>query len=91
MRIGALCVALLAAGILLSPLVAHAIAPGYTLDWWTVDNGGTTSSVGGRYALNGAIGQPDAGMLSGAGYTLGGGFWGGAAPMRKVYLPLVVR
>jgi len=38
------------------------------------------------------VGQPDAGVLSGGGYTLAGGFWpGGAAARYGVYLPLVLR
>jgi hypothetical protein len=66
--------------------------PGYTLSWWTVDGGGTTSSTGGSYILDGTAGQPDADVLAGGGYTLAGGFWGGgAAVMHNIYLPLVVR
>ena len=45
------------------------------LDWFTVDGGGGTSS-GGAYAGQGTIGQPDAGVSSGGGYVLHGGFWG---------------
>ena len=65
---------------------------GYDLSWWTVDGGGGDSS-GGLYALSGTIGQPDAGVLTGGDYTLGGGFWGGgvAAVEYKVYLPVVLR
>ena len=66
----------------------------YSLGWWTVDAGGGTS-VGGIYSLSGSIGQPEAGSMSGSGYQLVGGFWGGAAgaapPLAKAYLPLVVR
>ena len=49
----------------------------YDLFWWTVDGGGAAFSSGGGYELGGAIGQPDAGTLSGGDFTLGGGFWGG--------------
>lgn len=65
---------------------------GYDLSWWTVDGGGGTAS-GGSYTLVGTIGQPDAGVLTGGNYTLGGGFWGGgvAAAGYKVYLPLILR
>ena len=72
--------------------VAYAQAGGYDLSWHTVDGGGGPLSNG-PYALNGTIGQPDAGALSGGGYTLLGGFWGGGAPaaLRKAYLPVVVR
>lgn len=64
---------------------------GYDLSWSTIDGGGYTFSEGGGYSLGGTIGQADAGALSGGGYTLAGGFWGGAAAQYRVYLPLVVR
>jgi len=65
---------------------------GYDLGWNTVDGGGTTFSAGGDYTLGGTIGQPDAGLLSGGGYVLGGGFWGGGALAQcRIYLPLVLR
>ena len=66
----------------------------YTLDWWTADGGGGTFSVGSSYSLGGTAGQPDAGLLSGNGYTLGGGFWKGGGyllPEYLIYLPLVTR
>ena len=63
---------------------------GYDLTWWTADGGGGAAS-GGGYALNGTIGQPDAGTLTGGGYTLAGGFWGGGANQRQLYLPLILR
>jgi hypothetical protein len=85
-----LAIALLAA----QPGGARTLADGlaYTLDWWTVDGGGTTHNAGGEYTLDGTVGQPDAGLLAGGNYTLGGGFWaGGAAVMHNVYLPIVLR
>ncbi len=63
---------------------------GYTLTWYTVDNGGGSNGNGG-YTLNGTVGQPDASAWSGGGYTLAGGFWGGEATQHRVYLPLVLR
>ena len=65
-----------------------------SLGWWTVDGGGHTASQGGAYELGGTAGQPDAGVLAGGGYTLGGGFWRGGettAPSYELYLPLVLR
>ena len=47
----------------------------YSVDWFTIDGGGGTSS-GGAYTVNGTIGQPDAGRMSGGPYSLVGGFWG---------------
>lgn len=69
-------------------------AGAYDLSWWTVDAGGTTFSAAEGYALGATIGQPDAAVLTGRGYTLAGGFWGGgvaAAVELDIYLPLVLR
>ena len=54
------------------------LAQPYTIDWYTVDGGGGTST-GGNYTLSGTIGQSDAATttLSGGNYTLQGGFWPG--------------
>ena len=78
------------------PSKPNAVGPpgaGFDLSWSTVDGGGATLSTGGRYALGGTMGQPDAGMLTGADYALAGGFWGGGAlgAGHKLYLPLVLR
>ncbi len=66
---------------------------GNDLTWSTLDGGGCTFSAGGGYQLGGTIGQPDAGALSGGGYTLTGGFWGNGvlAGPHRVYLPIVLR
>jgi hypothetical protein len=78
-------------------LVGGAVARsdgGYDLSWWTVDGGGATGSTGGGYSLSGTAGQPDAGVLEGGSYVLGGGFWRGgeaAAPWYEVYLPVALR
>src|SRR4051794_33098554 len=50
-------------------------AQSYSIDWFTIDGGGGTST-GGVYSVSGTIGQPDAGHMSGGNYTLDGGFWG---------------
>src|SRR5256884_9286743 len=50
-------------------------AQNYSIDWFTIDGGGGTST-GGVYSVSGTIGQPDAGHMSGGNYTLDGGFWG---------------
>jgi len=55
-----------------------ASAQNYSIDWYTIDGGGGTSS-GGPYTLSGTIGQPDAGLHTGGNYTLVGGFWGAFA------------
>jgi len=49
-------------------------AQSYSIDWFTIDGGGGTST-GGVYSVSGTIGQPDAGTMTGGPYTLVGGFW----------------
>ena len=52
-----------------------ASAQTYSIDWFTIDGGGGTST-GGVYSLSGTIGQPDAGgPMTGGTYSLVGGFW----------------
>ncbi len=54
---------------------ATANAQQYSIDWFTIDGGGGTST-GGVYSVSGTIGQPDAGgPMAGGNYSLTGGFW----------------
>jgi len=48
----------------------------YSIDWFTVDGGGGTST-GSVYSMSGTIGQPDAAAqpMTGENYSLIGGFW----------------
>lgn len=69
---------LLAAGLIVTLGTGWAAAQEYDLSWYTFDGGGATFSTGGDFELGGTIGQPDAGVLSGGGFELVGGFWGGA-------------
>ncbi len=50
----------------------------FSLDWFTIDSGGGTST-GGAYRLSGTIGQPEAHpvtvRLVGGNFSLSGGFW----------------
>ncbi len=85
----------LLAGVVLSVARASPIG-GYSLDWWTIDNGGATSSTGGDYSLNATIGQPDAAFSSGGKYTVSGGFWAGGGGSGEIiehelFVPLIVR
>lgn len=64
---------------------AFAIAPFAaaqpTIDWYTIDGGGGTST-GGLYTLSGTIGQPDAGTpMSGGSFSIVGGFWAAGSPI----------
>ena len=61
------CLLLLAFG-----LSAHAAR--FSVDWWTVD-GGAVNCAGPRFAAVGTIGQPDATAMSGATFSVEGGFW----------------
>ena len=48
----------------------------YEISWYTIDDGGGTSS-GGSYVLTGTIGQPDADWSRAGSYEVLGGFWPG--------------
>lgn len=66
---------------------------GLSLDWWTIDGGGG-SSMGGSFALDGTISQPDTGSSSGGNYQLSGGYWGAPGPVgtidNAVFIPVMV-
>ena|SRR2546426_4385756 len=49
-------------------------AQNYSIDWFTIDGGGGTST-GGVFSVTGTIGQADAGHMSGGNFSLDGGFW----------------
>ena len=64
-----------------------ASAQSYSIDWFTIDGGGGTST-GGVYAVSGTIGQPDAGgPLSGGQYSLIGGFWALPITVQTIGMP----
>jgi hypothetical protein len=64
----------------------RALAQSYSIDWFTIDGGGSTST-GGVYSVSGTIGQPDAGAMSGGSYSLIGGFWGAVIPVQQSDAP----
>ena len=81
----------LALALAVNPLAHAQSGGGYDLTWSTVASGGGRST-GDGYALNGSIGQPDAGAaLTGGGYMLVGGFQVGTMDQYRVFLPLVLR
>ena len=43
-------------------LTVSGLGQNYSIDWFTIDGGGGTST-GGVYAVSGTIGQPDAGLV----------------------------
>lgn len=68
---------LLALGFILlhSSFCLRAVGQSYSIDWFTIDGGGGTST-GGVYSVSGTIGQPDAGgPLTNGQYSITGGFW----------------
>jgi len=67
-------------------IIAH--AQNYSIDWFTIDGGGGTST-GSVYSVSGTIGQPDAGALSGGSYTVAGGFWGIVSAVQSPGAPLL--
>ncbi|MCX6903356.1 MAG: hypothetical protein NTW03_07740 [Verrucomicrobia bacterium] len=64
------------------------VAQSYSVDWFTIDGGGGLST-GGVYTVNGTIGQPDAGLMSGGNFTLQGGFWGVVSLIQTPGAPLL--
>jgi hypothetical protein len=50
----------------------------YSIDWYTIDGGSSTSSCG-QYQLTGTIGQMDTAQSRGSLYRLFGGFWPGTS------------
>lgn len=85
-QIGDLRYAALAGLVLLTTLLAG--AQPYSIDWFTIDGGGGTSTNG-QYSISGTIGQPDAGNMSGGNYMLQGGFWGVVAAIQTPGAPLL--
>ncbi len=57
-------------------LVTSARAQAYSIDWFTIDGGGG-SSTGGAYSVSGIIGEPNANphSMTGGNFSLVGGFW----------------
>lgn len=55
-------------------LAAAAPAQPFSIDWYTVDGGGGTST-GGTFVLSGTSGQPEAGRMSDGRFVLEGGYW----------------
>jgi len=69
-------------------LVCKSAFAQYSIDWFTVDGGGGTST-GSVYSVSGTIGRPDAGAMSGGNYTVTGGFWSLLAVVQTPGTPLL--
>lgn len=73
---------------LMFSLLAVSARAQFSIDWFTIDGGGGTST-GGVYSVSGTIGQPDAGAMSGGNFTIQGGFWGILAAIQSPGSPLL--
>ncbi|MBN2507085.1 MAG: hypothetical protein JXQ71_10355 [Verrucomicrobia bacterium] len=73
-------------GCLLTVLFCVPALAQYSIDWYSMDGGGGTST-GGVYTVTGTMGQPDAGAISGGTYALQGGFWGIVAAVQTPGAP----
>jgi hypothetical protein len=51
--------------------------------------GAAVPAPGGQFALNGTIGQPDAGALTGGNFKLEGGFWSGVQVLQVTGAPIL--
>ena len=67
-----------------------AAAQNYAINWFTIDGGGGDAG-GGGYSLRGTIGQPDAGAMTGGGFSISGGFWTEIAPTAAIPSLRIVR
>ena len=73
----------LAAWCLVLPVSAQ-----YSIDWSKIAGGGGTTTNG-QFSLSGTIGQIDASAMSGANYSLNGGFWSLLSAMQTPGAPLL--
>ena len=66
----------IAIGFALALATNLARAQSYSIDWFTIDGGGGTST-GGVYSVSGTVGQADANSqpLTGVNFSVVGGFW----------------
>ncbi len=62
---------------------AHAVDP-FDLSWFSIDAGGG-SSTDGSFTVNGTIGQPDTGRMTGAPhFSVMAGYWGAATAAHDI-------
>ena len=70
-------------------IVSAVHAQQYSVDWYKVSGGGSTST-GGVYSATGTTGQPDAGRaMSGGSFSVTGGFWGLISVVQTPGAPLL--
>jgi len=78
------------AGLAAVAFILAAGAQSYSINWYTIDGGGGTSSNG-TYSVTGTIGQPDASptAMSGGNYAVIGGFWSYVAAVQTPGAPFL--
>ena len=67
---------------------------GPAVEWWVVAEGGASArGEDGHVTLRDTLGQPIVGPSVGTGgqVALSAGYWTGAVPLHRVYLPVVLR
>lgn len=73
---------------------ATALAQGsseFQLVQFAVGGTGSMTSADGVFALIGTMGQPGVGRLTGSGWSVEGGFWGGGQTVFGIHLPFIQR
>jgi hypothetical protein len=63
----------------------------YTIPWYASMTGSGGSMSSANYSLDFTVGQTVIGNSGSTNYTAGLGYWYGASPGSRIYLPLVLR
>jgi len=62
----------------------------FSIDWFTIDGGGGTSTNG-NFSLSGTIGQPDAGpVMTNGQFSITGGFWALPTAVQTLGAPTLI-
>jgi hypothetical protein len=61
-----------------TPTVAPA-SSAYSMDWYSINSGGTIHASSASYDMGASVGQPEVGKASSASYDMNAGFWAGAS------------
>ena len=92
--------AMLLTPVALAPVASAQASADFDLTWNLIAGGGGRSTSP-EFVVNGSVGQPAAGPVSGGEYVLSGGFWCGVAETAPtppptpgpytLYLPIVIK
>ena len=78
---------LIAVMLLCTSYALASTAEGHTIDWYETNSSVTMKKE--EFSLTGTAGQADSGAVSGAGYTLDGGFLIGGGESYSIFLPMM--